>query len=135
MLAGSAMFRAPDPDGLAVGQFAWANPATGLATNSKPNDETLLGFVLPNYGGWQRMSFTHMRQFLRPGVEVTMCAAGDFWARFPYGAIPGQPVYALTVDGTPISGYSDAAQPTPWSVVSFASPGELAIISTWSKIQ
>lgn len=95
----------------------------------------MLGFVLPVRGGNQRVYLVPGRVLIRPGIEVTLAAAGDFITRFPYGAIPGQPVYALTVDGTPISGYSDDAQQTPWVVVSHASPGELAIISTWSKIQ
>lgn len=135
VLGGSLRFRAPEPDGLAVGVFAWANPATGYATNSKPNDETLLGFVLPVRGGNQRVYLTPGRVHIRPGIEVTLAAAGDFVTLFPYGAIPGQPVYASTVDGTPISGYSDDAQLTSWAVVSYAAPGQLAIISTWSKIQ
>lgn len=135
VLAGSSLFRAADPDGLAIGVFGWADPATGYASNNRPNDQTLLGFVLPNYGGWQRMRVTPTRRYIRPGIEVTLCSGGDFWTRFPYGAYPGQPVYASLVDGMPIAGYSDGAQLTPWAVVSLAAPGELAIISTWSKAQ
>lgn len=129
------MFRAAEPDGLAVGVFGWCNPDTGYASNAKTSDASLLGFVLPTYGGWQRLRITPTRQFIRPGLEVTLCSAGDFYTLFPYGSLPGQPVYASIVDGTPISGYSDDAQLTPWSVVTQTAPGGLAIISTWSKIQ
>lgn len=129
------MFRAADPDGLAVGCFGWADPLSQLASNSKPNDTSLLGFVMPTRGGWQRVLMTPARQYIRPGIEVTLASAGDFYCFFPYGALIGQPVYASILDGTPISGYSDNAQLTPWSVCTNVAPGEIAIISTWSKYQ
>lgn len=135
ILGGSLCFRAPDPDGLAVGMFAWADPESGLAFNAPPSGASLLGFVLPVWGGNRRVHIVPGRVLIRPGIEVTLAAAGDFVAPFPYGAIPGQPVYASTVDGAPISGYSEAAVLTPWFVCSHAPPGGLAIISTWSKIQ
>jgi hypothetical protein len=135
VLAGSGILRAADPDGLAVAVFGWANLDTGFASNSPVNDTDPLGFVLPTYGGWQRLRVSGRRVYLRPGIEATLCSRGDFYARFPSGASAGQPVYASTVDGTPISGYAADAQLTPWNVITDAGPGQLAIISTWSKIQ
>lgn len=131
ILAGVASFRAADPDGLAVGVFAWADPATGYAANERTSAEQLLGFVLPVYGGHTPMRRTWARSYIRPGYQITMCARGDFWARFPGGAEEGQPVYASIVDGDAISGYADAAELTPWRVVTSCGPGGLSIISTY----
>ncbi len=133
-LAGVASFRAADPDGLAVGVFGWADPETGLAANERTDPRQLLGFVLPVYNGVCAIRRTHTRAYVRPGYGVTLCAAGDFWARFDAGAQAGQPVYASLVDGAVISGYAAGAELTPWFVATNAGPGGLAIITTWSKV-
>lgn len=129
-LAGGGFFRS-GPDGLFMAHFGWANPETGLA-ESVPNGG-LLGFVQPVVGSWRRLSVNGL--MIRPGYNVTLFAGGDFFARFAAGAEPMQPVYASTLDGAPISGEADDAERTPWFVASQCAPGELAIISTWSKPQ
>jgi hypothetical protein len=131
ILAGVASFRAADPDGLAVGVFGWGDVDTGRAANERTNPEQLLGFVLPVYDGCAPVRRTFTRTYIRPGYQVTMCSAGDFWTRFPAGAEPGQRVYASLVDGAPISGYAADSELTPWTVVTAAAPGDLAIISTY----
>lgn len=60
--------------------------------------------------------------------------AGDYWVRFAWGAQAGAVVYASTVDGTAISGESDASEATRWYVVTDTAPGGLAIISTTSRV-
>lgn len=131
ILAGVASFRAAEPDGLAVGVFGWADPDTGLASNSRTNEGQLLGFVLPVYGVWVPLRRTWTRAYVRPGYQVTLCKSGDFWARFDAGAEPGSPVYASLVDGAAISGYAADAELTPWTVATAANPGGLAIITTY----
>jgi hypothetical protein len=131
-LAGAGALRAAEPDGLAVGRFGWADRSTGRAANERTNPEQLLGFVLPTIGGGQKVYVELGLVYVRPGLEVTLCSRGDFYARFAAGAIAGQPVYASVIDGSVICGQAPNAELTPWSVVTNCGPGELAIISTWS---
>lgn len=133
MLAGSVAYRAGE-DGLAVARFAWADSITGFATNERTDARQLLGFVLPVFDGINAVRVSRGVRYIRPGLGVTMMAAGDFWVRFPHGASAGQRVYAALVDGSPISGEAPDAEPTPWWVATDANPGETAIISTTSKV-
>ncbi len=132
-LAGVAAFRAAEPDGLAVGVFGWADPATGFARNERTDPGQMLGFVLPVYNGCWSIRRTFTRAYIRPGYQVTLCAAGDFWTRFEEGAEAGAQVYARIVDGAPVSGYAADAEATPWYVATSTEPGGLAIISTWNR--
>lgn len=122
--------------GVAMGRFAWMAP-TGICLNVRLSVADLLGLVLPQYGpgiDWRRVFYDDVTQTfrIREGLPVTLLAKGNVWARFKYGATIGDPVYASLIDGSAISGYSADDELTPWSVVSTARPGELAIISTWS---
>jgi hypothetical protein len=116
-----------------VGVFGWADTETGLASNTRTNDAQLLGFVLPVWGGVHPVRRTLRRVYIRPGYQVTLCKAGDFWAYFEGGARVGERVYARLVDGAALSGQADGAELTPWYVCTNAAPGGLAIISTYSK--
>ncbi len=122
-------------DGLSVGRFGWADISTGSAANARTNAEQRLGFVLPVIGTWQRVYTERGQRFIRPGLAVTLCNKGDFWAKFAGGAVRGQRVYANLLDGSAISGYDADAELTGWSVVTSCAPGQLAIISTWSYPQ
>lgn len=133
MLAGSVMFRAGE-DGLAAARFGWADHATGLAANERTSPAQQLGFVLPVFGGINAVRISRGVRYIRPGLNVTLMAGGDFWVRFNSGAQAGQPVYASLVDGIPISGEAADAELTPWWVATDAEPGGLAIISTTSKV-
>jgi hypothetical protein len=133
-LAGVASFRAAEPNGLAVGVFGWGDVATGYADNERTDAAQLLGFVCPVWGGTHPVRLTRTRVYIRPGYQVTLARAGDFWAAFDGGARAGDQVYARTVDGAAVSGYAADAEPTPWYVVNDAPPGGLAIISTYSKV-
>lgn len=133
MLAGSVMFRAGE-NGLAVGRFAWADHETGLAANERTDPRQLLAFVLPIFDGVNAVRVSRGVRYIRPGLGVTLMSGGDFWARFASGAQAGQPVYASQVDGSAISGQAGGAELTPWWVATDAAPGDLAIISTTSKV-
>lgn len=128
------MFRAADPDGLAVARFGWADVDTGYAANTRTKPAQLLGFVFPLANGYQAIRPHRGVRYIRPGVQVTLMQAGDFWAKFDAGASAGQQVHALLVDGRAISGEADGAEPTQWFVVTDTQPGGLAIISTTCKV-
>jgi hypothetical protein len=127
------MFKAAD-DGLAVARFAWADQNTGFAANTRTQPHQLLGFVLPVYNGAYSMRVSRGQRYIRPGLGVTLMKSADVWVRFYAGARAGQPVYASLVDGAAISGQADAAELTPWFVVTNTQPGGLAIISTTCKV-
>jgi hypothetical protein len=131
LLAGALAYRANGPDGVQVGIFGWADPDTGLAENARTEARQRLGLVLPLYGF---RPLPHTLDVVPPGYEVSLATAGDFLVAFPGGAIAGQPVYALLLDGTPISGETPDAEITPWVVMQNASPGELCVISSWSHM-
>jgi hypothetical protein len=83
--------------------------------------------------GCRRLSVDGER-LIRPGYGVTL-----FRRRF-LREVRGRGLAAaarvrLELDGAPISGEADDAEPTPWYTVSACAPGGLAIISTWSKPQ
>jgi hypothetical protein len=123
--------------GVAIGRFAWAQP-DGIALNTRTTAEDLLGFVLPELGpgvDWRRVFFDDASKTwrIRQGMNISLLKNGTVWGRFRYGARPGSPVYANLLDGSLISGYSDAGELTPWVVSSAAGPGGLAIITTWSR--
>jgi len=145
-----------------VGRFGWADLATGLVYSARQDPTNLLGFVYPTKRGWRRTYWDKTRRALvsRGGFELTLARAGDFWARFPQGAIPGQDVWANQTDGTllalerqDLTGWTADSvdvtadntgatadggfgypgyELTPWQVISYAGAGELAIITTWS---
>lgn len=132
LVAGGGFFRAADPDGLYMARFGWAKPSTGLA-HSERVTEALLGFVQPVVGFRRQMVQDGV--LIRPGYQVTLFSAGDFYARFAGGAQIGARVYASIVDGKAISGEAADAEPTQWVVAQGCGPGGLAIISTWSNFQ
>jgi hypothetical protein len=87
-------------DPLIVGNFAWFNPATGLAESNAANGG-LIGFVhrenqtiITNFLGESRLA-------VQAGFPVTGMSRGEFWASFPDGADVGDPVYANDTTGAP----------------------------------
>lgn len=133
VLAGAGALVAADPVGLEAARFGWADLTLGTASNERTTAAQRLGFVLPLCGDWQRVYVERGQRWIRPGLPITLCVRGDFWARFSGGAVPGQRVYADPLDGSLLSGYVASAELTPWSVITSAAPGQLAIISTWSN--
>lgn len=132
----------PTPGGLIMGRFGFANLDTGIVYNAQADaggTNALVGVVIPICGSWQKVypvtlpSARCVVRVLRSGLGVTLSRRGDFWVRFPYGAVPGARVYAATVDGTALSGNTMSSVLTPWSVIDRAAPGGLSRISTWSN--
>lgn len=131
MLGSSAALRACS-DGIAMGRFGWVDFAAYNVANAQVDPTQPIGFVLAIAARWTGSYILDGTRYIRPGLPVTLMSRGDFWCRFPYGAIQGDVVYADATDGTARSGVASGAVITPFRVVSFAAPGELAIISTWS---
>jgi hypothetical protein len=143
VLAGAGALRAP-PGGTIQGRFGWANPATGLVSNTRLTAQDQIGIVKPYRSssgadvvgfGWTWQFFDPLvRAFrVRQGLNVNLIAAGPFWLRFAGGAYAGEPVYASLSDGSAVSGSAADCEQTPWIVSSNSEPGNLAIVSTTAK--
>jgi hypothetical protein len=129
------------PGGTIAARFGWANPATGLVSNTRISAQDQIGIVLPNssrggvvgFGPSWRFFDPAVQAFrIRQGIGVTLIAAGPIWLRFAGGAIAGQPVYASLTDGSAISGAAANSELTRWVVASNAGPGALAVASTYA---
>lgn len=132
LLAGALAYRANSPDGVQVGVFGWADPETGLVDNTRTLSRQRLGLILPISGF---RTIPRLWDIIPPGYEVTIASAGDFLVSFPNGAVIGQGVYASLLDGSPVSGETSGTEVTPWVVMQNAAPGELCVISSWSRMQ
>ena len=86
------------PGGVSVGQMAWGNPTTGLAS-SYYQPSSFLGFVHRSQQGLITNFLGASGVGIVGGDMVTLQAAGDFWGFFVAGASPGQKVYANPVTG------------------------------------
>jgi len=132
LLAGALAYRADGPDGVQVGVFGWADPNTGLVDNVRTLSRQRLGLILPIIGF---RTIPRLWDVIPPGYEVTLASAGDFVVSFPGGAVVGQDVRASLLDGSPVSGETSGTEGTPWVVMQNAAPGELCVISSWSRMQ
>lgn len=125
--------------GAAIGRFGWMS-TEGSVRSERTSPFDTQGLVLPfeiPFADWRAVYFDTVSNTwrIREGLALSMLLQGNVWVRFPYGAYVGQRVYANVLDGAPISGDTPDGELTPWSVVTNARAGELAIISTWSAIQ
>ena len=131
MLDGEGALVAGDA-GVAVGVFAWAD-ADGKVSNSKVTGGRI-GFVHRE----QQASITgfldEQGNTILKGQAMTLMTGGDFWARFPAGAVIGQNVFAKDTDGT-LKSSAAATEAghtlTKFKVASTAASGELAKITSW----
>lgn len=152
--AGPGAARSNSP-GTIQGRFGWLNSATGLVNNTRVASDDQIGVVIPfrslngSNGGvvggprglagpqaswtWEFWDPVAGALRVRPGLVVTLHVAGNFWLRFPGGAIFGNSVYASLVDGSAVSGPAANCELTPWFVSSIAAPGTLAIVSTTAQ--
>jgi hypothetical protein len=87
-------------NGVTLGRFGWADPDTGQVSNALLESDQSLGFVLPQWGTWNRLYSQDGTWILREGLMVILASRGDFWCRFAAGANPGQQVFASTQDGS-----------------------------------
>lgn len=138
--------------GTIQGRFGWLNSATGLVNNTRVDSTDAQGIVIPFQsinganggvvggrrgvaGGqaawtWQYWDPTVNALRIRTGLVVTLHNAGNFWLRFPGGALYGDTVYASLDNGYAISGVADNAEPTPFKVCSITRPGQLGLVSS-----
>lgn len=112
------------PDGVQMGMFGWADPATGLVTNAKPDAGGILGFVLPvvQFFNYQRTTPTPpgaavRGRILRAGMALVLAVAGDFVTIFPFGGEAGVRVYADPASGVPYAGDPGGMVATPWTLM------------------
>jgi hypothetical protein len=143
--------------GTIQGRFGWLNSASGLVNNTRLDASDVLGVVIPFrslnganggvVGGprglagpqaswtWEFIDRTVCPPVLRvrPGLVVTLHSRGNFWLRFPGGALYGNNVYANMADGTAVSGPSAGAELTPFKVCSIVAPGGLALVSSTAQ--
>lgn len=84
--------------GVVVGRFAWGDPATGLASNTRSSN-TVLGFVHRENNAIITPFLLGSVLTVLAGLPVTLMSGGDFWAEFTAGAAIGVPVYANPTTG------------------------------------
>lgn len=106
VLAGPGQFQSPE-GGLTIGNFAWANPDTGVVSQSYVAGYQL-GFLHRENQGIITQFLGESTMVVAPGFMITLFSQGEFWAEFEGGATPGQLVYARPSDGAPIAGGSTA---------------------------
>lgn len=115
---------------IAVGRFGWLDPLTDEASNVA-QDNALLGLVQPRYGLWSLTYVQKCVRYVRAGKPITLCASGDFWVRFPFGALIGATVYADPATGIAYSADGGGFIATKWKVATNTRPGCLGIISPY----
>lgn len=121
LLAGPGALTA-GPDGVAVGQFAWARNDNGQASNAHPGVSSRLGYCA-RHGNVSIITpfLGRSTMLVPPGVEITLHDGGDFWDRFAAGATIGQKVFASYADGSAIAG--TAGSPPAGAVVTASAGG------------
>ncbi len=98
-----------------IGQFAWANPATGVATATQAAN-TYLGFVHSEQQGMITAFLGFNATTIPQGYPISLASQGDFWANFAASAAIGSQVYATSGTGA-ASTTSGGNYATPWYVV------------------
>jgi len=112
--------------GVAVGRFAFVNPANGAVSQSY-----VVGYQIGFLGRNEQALIT---QFLGEytlvvpcGFMINLFSGGDFWARFPAGATAGQKVYADPNTGLPISAASAPALASGTATIGFTGVGTASV--------
>jgi len=113
---------------IATGRFGWVDPVTGEVSNVYTAGFAL-GFIIPRFGTWSLGYRQFGVWYVRAGKPITLASRGDFFVRFPYGAMIGQPVYADPLFGQAYTADGGGYQLTTWKTVTPANPGGLGIIS------
>lgn len=117
VLAGEGTFVA-GPAGVTVGVFARAKNSTGVVTNAHPGAPCLTGFVQRDQLALITVWLAEASMLVPAGIEITLMAKGDYWAKFVAGAAIGQKVFAYYTDGTLVAG--TAGSPPAGAVVTGA---------------
>lgn len=154
-LAGPGALRA-GPGGLLQGRFGFADPVTGLVSNTAPTDAAYIsGVVIPlqstnnanggviggpaRFGGpysrwtWQTFDRAAKAWRMREGIVATLMSTGNFYLKFAGGANYGDTVYASLIDGSAISGTTENATETAFKVCQPGGPGCLVMVSSTAR--
>lgn len=121
------------PAGVIVGQFAWANTATGVVTSAHPGVSTVRsGFVHRYHPVVITTWLGETSMLLTAGLEVDIMDSADVWALFAAGATVGQKVFASYADGSAVAGTAGSAPTgTPFNVTTTnGSPNLTAVAGT-----
>lgn len=113
---------------IATGRFGWADPVIGEVSNTYTAGFPI-GLIIPQFGLWSLGYRQFGVWYMRAGKPITLAVRGDFFVRFPHGAMIGQPVYADPLFGQAYTADGGGYQLTTWKTVTSASPGGLGIIS------
>lgn len=110
--------------GVTIGQFAWADDATGVVTNYKPNNtSTRFGYV--GRAGQRVMITSFLAEasmVINPGFEVTLYDGGAYLGQAPAGgASIGQKLFAPYAGGAPVLGTAGSAPTVATTTVSTTS--------------
>lgn len=108
------------PNGVNIGNFAWADPVTGIVNNTGTGVPT--GFVIRDM---QAVMFNLLAQStmnIPQGYPVTLMSAGDFWAKCNSPASPGQKIFASLADGSLLADTAGAAVAAASVTGSIAAP-------------
>jgi hypothetical protein len=148
--------------GCMMGVFGWANPNTGLVSNSYAAG-LQLGFVLPTFNGWnwQRLyrlppnanlldaatlaritgypnptvpALPVASTVLRSGMPLVLAISGDFYTPFPNGAVAAARVWADPVFGVAYCADGGGYIETPWVSMQNGPAGCSARISSFATL-
>lgn len=109
----SLAWRVAPAEVVIVGNFAWADPVTGLVYGVKTAN-TRLAFVHREQGQTIITEFKGFkRDAIQEGFPVALIVKGDFWAQFPAGTAVAinSIVYANDADGAPTTDADSANNP------------------------
>lgn len=130
------------PEGVIVGQFAFADTVTGEVTSVSPGGTLMTDTA----AGTVRVGFVQRDQFalitpymagsgvtLFEGQPVTLLAEGDVWAQFAAGASIGQFVFASYADGSAIAGATSTPPTTTYSVTTASGSPNLTAVGAAAR--
>lgn len=118
---------------LAAGRFAWADPITGECSNARISGAQY-GIVQPTWGRWPLTYWFKGVRYVRAGKPVTLYVSGDFWVKFPNGALIGQTVYIDPATGIAYGADGGGFVATKFQVTTNTRVGSLGIISPYTRI-
>lgn len=129
--------RAAGADNVALGRFAWADPATGDVSNV-----ATVGFPFGlamqyrrNRAGEGQATFVQNGvRYLIAGKPITLGDTGVFWVRFPQGASIGAIVYIDPATGITYAADGGGFIPTKYRVVTNTPVRGLGIISPYTSL-
>lgn len=105
------------PLGVTIGQFAWANTATGAVTSAHPGVTTVrYGFVHRDQPAVIAALLSGVSNTVVAGQGIDLMTDAPVWARFAGGATIGQKVYISYADGSVSSAATGSATTASRSV-------------------